>query len=137
MKGFARVTLVGHLGKDPEAQYAPVGTMFCKFSIAVAGRKKKDSTEEPKTQWYNVVAFGKVAEVVSQYCKKGNIVAALGVLEVREYEYQGAQRFSLDVTANDVQLIDTRNGESAEGAEAPARPVAPTAKPLTDDELPF
>lgn len=115
MAGIAKITLVGNLGRDPETRYTPNGAMNVTFTMAVTRRFNDQSgQQQERTNWYRVTAWGKLAETLdrmaqSGYLVKGKQVYVDGRLEAREYQdQQGQTRTSLDVTANELQLLGSR-----------------------------
>lgn len=114
------VNLVGRLGKPPETR--TVGsTQVANFSIAVGESYKDKTTGERKdvTNWVNIVAWGKLAEICGQYLTKGSQVAISGKLQVRKYEKDGATRYSTEVVADKMQML----GPKPTAAEKPAAPA--------------
>ena len=115
MAGIAKITLVGNLGRDPETRYTPNGTMNVRFTMAVS-RRFNDSSgqQQERTTWFSVTAWGKLAETADRlaqngYLTKGKQVYVDGRIESREYQdQQGQTRTSLDVTANELQLLGSR-----------------------------
>jgi single-strand DNA-binding protein len=121
MAGIAKITLVGNLGRDPETRYTPNGRMNVQFTMAVSRRFNDQSgQQQERTNWYRVTAWGGLAESLdrlaqSGYLAKGKQVYVDGRLEPREYQdQQGQTRMSLDVTANELQLLGSR-GDSDGG----------------------
>lgn len=115
MAGLAKVTLIGNLGRDPETRYTPSGTMNVQFSIAVSRRWNDQSGQlQERTTWFRVTAWGRLAETLDRLTQngalvKGKQVFVLGTIEQREYQdAQGATRTSLDVNADEVQLLGSR-----------------------------
>src|SRR4029079_18435651 len=115
MAGVARITLVGNLGRDPETRYTPNGRMNVQFTMAVSRRFTDQSgQQQERTSWYRVTAWGTLAETLdrlaqSGYLNKGKQVFVEGRFEAREYQdQQGQTRTSLDVTANEIQLLGSR-----------------------------
>lgn len=116
MAGVSKVTLIGNLGRDPETRYTPSGAMNVQFSMAVT-RKRNDASGNPveNTTWFRVTAWRRLAETLDQltqngYLAKGKQVYVLGTLEMREYtDANGQQRQSLDVNADEVQLLGSRS----------------------------
>jgi len=122
---LAKVTLVGNLGGDPETRYTPSGAMNVNFSIAVS-RRFKDSSgqDQERTTWFRVTAWGKLAETIDGlvqrgYVGKGRQVYVDGRIESREWTTnEGEKRTSLDVTANEFQMLGNRpdsGGDSGGG----------------------
>ena len=129
MAGIAKITLVGNLGRDPETRYTPNGKMNVTFTMAVSRRFNDQSgQQQERTNWYRVTAWGGLAESLdrlaqSGYLAKGKQVYVDGRLEAREYQdQQGQTRTSLDVTANELQLLGSRaDGDSGFGGGSLAR----------------
>lgn len=123
MAGIAKITLVGNLGRDPETRYTPNGRMNVQFTMAVSRRFNDQSgQQQERTSWYRVTAWGGLAESLDRlaqngYLAKGKQVYVDGRLEPREYQdQQGQTRMSLDVTANELQLLGSRaDGEGGIG----------------------
>jgi single-strand DNA-binding protein len=103
-----RVCLIGHLGKDPESQYLPSGNMVVHFSVATT-EKRKD--KEPITEWHNIVAFGKLAEICSEYLKKGSFVYVEGRIQTRSWEdKEGNKKFKTEILINTMKMLDKKKG---------------------------
>lgn len=106
---FAKVTIVGRLGQDPESRYLQSGTLVVSFSMAADGRRR--GGEQPTTTWFRVSAFGEQAERVANmvergYIAKGRLLYVEGQLEARPYTgNDGQQRTSLDVNMTDWRFI--------------------------------
>jgi single-strand DNA-binding protein len=93
MGSLNKVTLIGNLGKDPELRFTKSQKPFCRFSLATTEEYTDQSGNRQKnTQWHNIVAWGKQAEVMSRYLSKGRPVYIEGKLEYREYDDQNGQR---------------------------------------------
>src|SRR5687767_5902914 len=127
MAGISKVTIIGNLGRDPETRYTPNGTMNVTFSMAV-NRVFRDQAgqQQERTTWFRVTAWGRLAETLdgltqNGYVTKGKQVYVEGRLEAREYQDpQGQTRTSLDVTANEFQLLGSR--ADAEGSQSGGGP---------------
>jgi single-strand DNA-binding protein len=149
MAGIAKITLVGNLGRDPETRYTPNGTMNVTFTMAVSRRFTDQSgQQQERTNWYRVTTWGKLAETTDRlaqngYLTKGKQVYVDGRLEAREYQdQQGQTRTSLDVTANELQLLGSRaDSEGSFGggaiAAAESQPGSLEEIPWDDGEPPF
>lgn len=126
MAGLARITIIGHLGGDPETKFTPTGTQLTNFSVAVSTSRTSNGERTESADWYRCTAFGKLADVCSQYLRKGSRVYVEGRLATRTYDAaNGEKRFSLDVTVAEMQILDSkRDGEqpAAAGARAPGTP---------------
>lgn len=136
MAGLAKITLIGNLGRDPETRYTPSGAMNVSFSIAVSRRWTDQAGQaQEKTTWFRVTAWRRLAEILDQLSQsgalvKGKQVYVAGTIELREYQgQQGEQRVSLDVTADEVQLLGTRDGGDRE--------PQPAGRGRDFDDVPF
>ena len=103
-------SFIGRLGKDPEMRSTPTGTQVANFSLAVGWKSKdKDGTE-----WVNIVAFGKLAEIIGQYLKKGSKIYISGGMRTRKWQDQsGADRYSVEIVAKDMIMLDSKGAESS------------------------
>jgi single-strand DNA-binding protein len=106
-----RVTLIGHLGMDPELVTFDNGGQKARFTLATNEKytnKGGDKVEE--TQWHNVVAFGKTADLITKYTKKGREVALEGKLTTRDYtDDKGVKRYITEVIVNEIVLLSSKN----------------------------
>jgi len=125
-----KITIIGHLGRDPEMKYTPDGQAVTTFSVA-SSRKYKTAAGEQKedTEWFNVSVWNKLAEICNQYLTKGKQVYVEGRLKTRSYETQaGEKRFSLDVSCNEIQFLGGGQGQGqAESQESPSEDREPVA----------
>ena len=162
MASVNKVILVGNLGRDPEIRYLPSGDAVANVTIATSSKYKNKTGEMvEETEWHRVTFFGKLAEIVGQYLKKGRSVYVEGRIKTRKYtDKDGVEKFATDIIANEMQMLGSREGMGSpsgddEGSgysrEAPAarpaasaaqRPAAAAAKPASgfedmDDDIPF
>lgn len=109
-RGLNKVMIIGNLGRDPEMRYTPSGKPVTSFSIAVSRSYMKPEGERADvTDWFNVVAWGRLAEICSQYLTKGSMVYVEGRLETRSWEGENGQKhFRTEVVANDVNILDRK-----------------------------
>ena len=150
MAGISKVILIGNLGRDPETRYTPNGTMNVQFSMAV-NRVFRDQSgqQQERTNWFRVTAWGKLAETLDNmtqqgYVTKGRQVYVEGRLDAREYQdQQGQTRTSLDVTANEFQLLGTRAdseamaGQGSRGGGTGERDGGDIDDATSFDDVPF
>ena len=108
---FNQAILVGRLGRDPDTKATTKGTSVSNFSIAV----DSGFGDKRRTEWFNIVAFGKLAEIVQKFLKKGSLVLVEGRIQIREYEYKGEKKKSTEIIANTVQFLDKVVKSAAEG----------------------
>src|SRR5512141_2229849 len=115
MRGLNKVQIIGNLGRDPEMRYTPNGKPVTSFTVAVSRSWLKPEGERvEKTEWFNVVAWERLAEICNQYLTKGSAVYVEGRLETRSWEADNGQRhFRTEIIANEVISLDKR-GRSAE-----------------------
>jgi single-strand DNA-binding protein len=112
MPGLNRVQLIGRLGKDPESQYTTTGKKVCHFSLATSRRWKSSAGETKEaTDWFNVEAWGRLAEICQDYLKKGSLVYLEGRLQTDRYEHEGETRYFTKVIARSMQMLDRRPEE--------------------------
>lgn len=112
MPGLNRVQLIGNLGKDPEARYTPTGSKICTFSMAVNRRwKGRDGSDKEATDWFNIEAWGKLADICSGYLHKGSLVFIEGRLKTDRYEHEGETRYFTKVIAGTMQMLDRKPDE--------------------------
>jgi single-strand DNA-binding protein len=149
MAGLCKVTVIGNLGRDPEKRYTQDGRPVTRFSVAATTRRReRDGEWADHTEWFSVTVFGRQAETLAERVAKGTRVYVEGRLESRQYDTQnGGKGFSLDVVANEVVVLDSRqrgDGEFGTGeleTAAPARsfPSRPAAQEDAADleDLPF
>ncbi len=117
-KSVNKVTLLGNLGKDPEMKSTPSGFNVARFSIATTDRvKDKDGNWQDRTEWHNVVAFQRTAEIASQYLKKGSKVYIEGRLHNDSWDDKetGQKKYKTEIIVNDLVLIG--GGQREGGAE--------------------
>jgi single-strand DNA-binding protein len=141
-----KVILIGRLGKDPDMRYTPSGTAVANFSLATnSSFKDSDGNWQDKTEWHNIVTFGRTAEIAGEYLKKGKLVYIDGRLQTSSWEDQnGQKRYKTEVVASELQLIGSR-GDSESGADTSAAdtedevPAAEDIPPANEeeDDLPF
>lgn len=161
MASVNKVILVGNLGRDPEVRYLPSGDAVANVTIATSSKYKSKTGEMvEETEWHRVTFFGKLAEIVGQYLKKGRSIYVEGRIKTRKYtDKDGVEKYATDIIANEMQMLGSREGmgEPSGGDEgggyarpaAAARPVAaarpPAAAPAKpssgfddmDDDIPF
>jgi len=118
-----KVILIGTLGRDPEMRYLPNGNAVCSVSLATdEGYKDRNTGQQvDKTEWHRVEAFGRLAEIIGEYVKKGSKIYVEGKLRTDEYEKDGIKRYSTKIIANEMTMLDSRNagGDNMGGGYAP------------------
>lgn len=114
-----KVMVIGTLGRDPEMRYLPNGSAVCSISLATdEGYKDKQTGQQvEKTEWHRIEAFGKLAEIMGEYLKKGAKCYVEGKLRTDEYEKDGIKRYSTKIIANEMTMLDSRQ----DSQQAPAQ----------------
>jgi single-strand DNA-binding protein len=112
-----KVILVGRVGKDPEVTYLPNSDATAKFSLATSRKYTKDGTKHEKTEWHNITAWRKLAEIVERYVKKGMLLYVEGEIESREWEKDGEKRRYYGIVINAMQILSGNNDFSHEDDE--------------------
>ena len=126
-RGVNRVTIMGHLGNDPDVRYMPNGDPVANFSIATSEvwTDKATNQKREETDWHRIVAFRRLAEIVSQFCHKGSKLYVEGRLQTRKWTDQdGIDHYVTEVIANNVQLVDSKQGSSHPPPHGEKRPPA-------------
>ena len=116
MASVNKVILVGNLGADPEVRYLPSGDAVANIRLATTDRYKDKASGEFKemTEWHRVAFFGRLAEIVSQYLKKGSSVYIEGRIRTRKWQAQdGTDRYSTEIVADQMQMLGGRSGGGA------------------------
>jgi single-strand DNA-binding protein len=117
MASVNRVILVGNLGADVETRYLPSGDAVANIRLATTDRYKDKATGEPKevTEWHRVNFFGRLAEIASEYLRKGAPVYIEGRIKTRKYQAQdGTDRYSTEIVADRMQLLGSRGDGAGE-----------------------
>src|SRR5215831_9554329 len=117
-KSVNKVILLGNLGKDPELKYTPQGTAVAKFTLATNERfKDKEGQWQDRTEWHNITAWARTAEIVGEYLKKGNKVYIEGSLRTHSWDDKqtGQKKYMTEIIVNDMVLLGGRGEGSGEG----------------------
>jgi len=137
-----KVIIVGNLGKDPEMRFTANGRAVCKFPVATSERwTDQQGQKQERTEWHNIVVWGKQAESCGQYLAKGRQVYVEGSIRTRSYDDKdGNKRYITEITARDVRFLGGGGGAGRGAPEptfsAPAGEDAGPAGP-EDDDIPF
>ncbi|WEY39088.1 single-stranded DNA-binding protein [Paraburkholderia sp. SUR17] len=127
MASVNKVILVGNLGADPEVRYLPSGDAVANIRLATTDRYKDRASGEMKeaTEWHRVAFFGRLAEIVSEYLKKGSSVYIEGRIRTRKWQAQdGTDRYSTEIVADQMQMLGGRGGASMGGDDGGYREPA-------------
>ena len=153
MSSYQQVIIVGNLGNDPELKYLPSGAAVANISVATSEKWKDKQTGEQKekTEWHRCAAFGRTAEVIGEYLRKGSKVLLQGKLETRKWQdKEGNDRWTTEIKIDRMTMLDSRGQgqgggqqntggqQSGAGAGAPAGDSGPGPGPDDfDDDIPF
>jgi single-strand DNA-binding protein len=156
MKSVNKVILIGNLGKDPEVKYTQAGMPVAKFTLATNDRfKDKEGQWQDRTEWHNITAFQRLAEIVGEYLKKGGKCYIEGSLRTSSWDDKetGQKKYKTEIIANDLVLLSGRGegaGEDSGGRSrgaaasgnnfdqrAPEPEHAPASTPISDEDIPF
>jgi single-strand DNA-binding protein len=148
MANINRVVLVGNLTRDPELRHTPSGTAICKLRVAVNSRQKDPATGEwgEKPNYFDVTVWGNQGESCAQYLSKGRPVGIDGRLDWHEWEDKqtGQKRQAVEIIADSVQFLGSRDGGGGESQYIPSGDVAPdradfapAGAAAADDDIPF
>ncbi|MEJ2360742.1 MAG: single-stranded DNA-binding protein [Gammaproteobacteria bacterium] len=144
-RGVNKVILIGNLGRDPEVRYMPNGQAVANVAIATSESWKDKNTgeQQERTEWHRVVFFRRLAEIAGEYLKKGSKVYIEGKLQTRKWQdNQGQDRYTTEIVANEMQMLDSRGGSNNNYSSAPAdmdmgnEPQMAAAGDF-DDDIPF
>jgi single-strand DNA-binding protein len=147
-RGVNKAILIGNLGNDPDMRYTASGAAVANISIATAEswRDKETGEQQERTEWHRVVFFGRLAEIVGEYLRKGSQVYVEGRLQTRKWQDKdGQDRYTTEIVANELQMLGGKGGGSANYESAPQQsaPAPQAASPASapaddfDDDIPF
>jgi single-strand DNA-binding protein len=117
-RGVNKVILIGNLGADPETRAMPSGSTVANLRIATSEswRDKQTGEQQERTEWHRVALFGRLAEIASEYLRKGSQVYIEGSLRTRKWQdKQGNERYSTEIVGNELQMLGGRGGGAGAG----------------------
>ena len=124
-RGINKVILIGNLGADPDVRYTSGGSPIANLNLATSEtwRDKETGDQKEKTEWHRVVFFSRLAEIASEYLRKGSKIYVEGRLQTRKWQDRdGNDRYTTEIVGNEIQMLDSKGGTDREFSEAPARP---------------
>lgn len=157
-RGVNKVILVGNLGKDPEVKYTPQGTAVAKFSLATTERYKDKAGEwQDRTEWHNIVAWARTAEVAGEYLKKGRTVYIEGSIRTNSWDDKetGQKKYRTEIVVNELIMLGGGRGEGDSEGGGRSKGAASSGKggfdqsqqsggddfsqgtQITDEDIPF
>lgn len=132
-----KVFLFGNLTRDPELKSLPSGIQVASFALATNRRTKRDGRWEDQAEFHNIVTFGKTAELVSQYLKKGSSLLVEGRIQTRSWEKDGHKNYRTEIIAERVQFGPRRDGSQPAPSRDMDQGVPSTAKPAKEDSIEY
>jgi single-strand DNA-binding protein len=152
-RGVNKAILIGNLGADPDTRYMPSGSAVtnCRIATTEAWKDRETGDQQERTEWHNIVFFGRLAEIAGEYLRKGSQVYIEGRLRTRKWQdSEGNDRWTTEINADQMKMLGGRPGAGAPAAtpssrsEAPApAPAAPAQAPAAaqaeefEDDIPF
>jgi len=137
-----KVHIIGNLGKDPEVRYTAGGDAVANITVATSEKwTDKSGEKKEQTEWHRIVAFGRLAEVIGEYTKKGKPIYVEGRLQTRKWtDKEGVEKYTTEIVAQNIQLLGSREDRQSDGDDTPARTTKPAAAKGVDDfddDIPF
>ncbi len=127
-KTVNKVILLGNLGRDPDIKTTGGGTLVAGFSIATSQRRKDaNGNWQDNTEWHSLIAFGRTAEIIRDYVKKGSSVYIEGRLQTRSWDKDGSKQYRTDVVVEELVLLGKSESKSTQTAQ----------EPIEDPDIPF
>jgi single-strand DNA-binding protein len=149
-RGVNKVILIGNLGADPEVRYMPNGNAVTNISLATSEHWKDKETgqQQERTEWHRIVFFNRLAEIAGEYLKKGSKTYIEGSIRTRKWtDKNGNDRYTTEVVANEMQMLDRKDGSTSSRPAAASSTTNASAAPTTnakaastetfDDDIPF
>ncbi len=137
-KGVNKVILLGNVGKDPEVRATQGGTVVASFSLATADRVKVNGNWQDSAEWHNLVAFGRTAEIVRDYIRKGSQLYVEGKIQTRSWDDResGHKKYRTEIIVNELSMLGggTRDGGQQQRSDEPVYPYGDAEDP---DSIPF
>lgn len=141
-----KVQLIGRVGKDPEVRYSTNGDAIANFTVATSERYKDKQTGEAveKTEWHNVSAFRRLAEIIGEYVHKGSLIYIEGKIQTRKYEKDGVTHYATSIVASEMKMLGSKDGgQQQQNQPRPQNKPAPSQSSgsgfddMDDDLIPF
>lgn len=142
-RGVNKVILIGSVGKDPESKAMPNGNAVVNFSLATSESWKDKTTgqQQESVEWHRLVAFGKLAEIIAQYVKKGSKLYIEGSLKTRSWDKDGVKHYATEIVVSEMQLLDSKPADSSgqQSSHAPRQSQPQSSAPAEDfdSDIPF
>jgi single-strand DNA-binding protein len=149
MASVNKAIILGNLGKDPETRYMPNGEAVTNLTIATTESwKDKSGAKQEKTEWHNIVAYRKLAEIIGEYVKKGSSIYIEGRIQTRKWQdKEGKDRYTTEIIADSMQMLGGKQSNADASTGTPQRQDAQSndkeSTPVPgnfdefDDDIPF
>lgn len=137
-----KVILLGRVGKDPETKYMPNGKAVVNFSLATSEKwTDKNGDKQEKTEWSNIVAYDKLAEIINEYVVKGMQLYVEGKIQTRSWDKDGVKHYMTEIIIHTMEMLGGKKDEDKPRSESPEKKPAPAQKKQSfdsfDDDIPF
>lgn len=133
-RGINKVILVGNVGGDPDVRYMPNGNAVTTLSVATSEswKDKQTGEKQDRTEWHRVICYNRLGEIAGEYLRKGSKLYVEGSLRTRKWQdQQGQDRFTTEIIAADIQMLDSKGGASSSYNDAPpAQSMSQSAAPV-------
>ncbi len=148
-RGVNKAILIGNLGNDPDIRYTASGAAVANISLATAEswKDKETGEKQDRPEWHRVVFFGRLAEIVGEYLRKGSQIYVEGRLQTRKWQdKEGRDRYTTEIVANEMQMLGSRSGGATNFEQSPPPAKEEVTAPATsggppkddfDDDIPF
>ena len=139
MSGVNKAIILGNVGNDPEMKYLPNGDAVANISVATSESwKDKQGQKQERTEWHRIVAYRKLAEIISDYIKKGSKIYIEGKIQTRKWQAQdGSDRYSTEIIASQMQMLDSKQNTQPASVQAQPEPVGGKYNEPFSDDIPF
>ncbi|PCC98586.1 single-stranded DNA-binding protein [Halopseudomonas pelagia] len=140
-RGVNKVILIGNVGGDPEVRYLPNGNAVANITLATSDswKDKQTGQQQERTEWHRVVFFGRIAEVVGEYVRKGSKMYIEGRLQTREWEKDGVKRYTTEIVVDiggQMQLLDGKPQGGEQGMAPRPQQQRPAAQQPAPQQQP-
>jgi single-strand DNA-binding protein len=138
-RGVNKAILIGNLGADPDTRYMPSGSAVtnCRIATTEAWKDRETGDQQERTEWHNIVFFGRLAEIAGEYLRKGSQVYIEGRLRTRKWQdREGNDRWTTEINADQMQMLGGRPGAGAPAATPSSRSEAPAPAPAAPAPAP-
>ena len=138
-RGINKVILVGNVGGEPEVRYMPSGGAVTNLNIATSEswKDKQTSQTQERTEWHRVVFFNRLAEIASEYVRKGSKLYIEGSIRTRQWEQDGVKRYTTEIVASEMQMLDSKEQSNQPPKQIPQQAPQGGFNDDFDNDIPF